>query len=133
LDNSTLIKPYQYLQYYSYPRSKIIVQTGEQHYYLSHDIHAVPDFDHVVHALIDHDSCFCPKCKNQQDMFEFVHAPGASWSFVGIQNSLAQKLIPQQAAKAHLLSIPSNFEVDCKLIVLEEIHCVVGPAFYNTC
>lgn len=40
------------LRYLSYPRGG----TSSNHYYLAHEIHAQPDFDHVVHGVVS--QCF---------------------------------------------------------------------------
>lgn len=39
---------FQYLQYLSYPRGG----EGSNHFYFAHEIHAQPDFDHVVHGTV---------------------------------------------------------------------------------
>jgi len=154
LDNSSSIEPYVFLQYYSYPRNNKIVTQGIQHYYLSHDIHAAPDFDQVVHVTIDLDNCICENCAKKinhapshadgyglhqehdlliADMYEWIHEPGAVWNFPGLPNTLHSRLLAPQVHKAQLLSSPEPTNVWCTLKVLEEIHCVIGPMFYIIC
>jgi hypothetical protein len=47
--NETEPEGYPDLQYLSYPRGS----SSSNHFYLAHQIHQQPDFDHVVHAVLD--------------------------------------------------------------------------------
>jgi len=133
LDNSTSLTPHQTLLYYSYPRNIKIVSQGQQHYYFSHFIHSVPDFDQVIHAVIDLDGCVCENCRDKQQMYEWIHESGAVWDFHTISNDVRNRLKPREVESARLTSAPQPNSVLCKVVVLEEIHCVVGPAFFNIC
>lgn len=61
---------YPNLQYLSYPRGKM----PSTHFYLAHDLHAPPDFNHIIHGTID--KCTIPAShliyKAGENVF-FVH------------------------------------------------------------
>ena len=59
---------YANLRYLAYPRNKD-PKSGSKHFYLAHEIHAQPDFDHVVHGTID-------GCDDAN--LDLIYAPGNS-------------------------------------------------------
>jgi hypothetical protein len=76
---------YPNLRYLSYPRSPVPAVSG--HFYLAHEIHAQPDFDHVVHAEVS--AC---SSASGDDIARILSNPGASWEVVGTPNTLDYKL-----------------------------------------
>jgi len=131
LDNSTSIQEFNSQRYFSYPRNPLNPQKGVQHYYMSHEIHAVPDFDQVIHVTIDLDACQCQSCSDDS-FLDWINAPGAEWGFPNTSDDIDDRLMPSsEILKAQLLSVGG--EVVCPVQVLEQIHCVVGPDFFNIC
>lgn len=126
--NETEPYPYEYLQYLSYPRGSVT----SQHFYLAHQIHAQPDFDHVVHVVVDN----CVDNNGEPASSKVTHLPGSSWIFKGIPNTLEYKLEENQRAsmtfngRADELAGPSAV---CDVTVLESIHCMIGPGFMENC
>jgi len=126
------------MRYLSYPRSPSFQDSGIRDYYFSHEIHSAPDFDQVIHAQIDLDSCVCKGCESKEDyenMFQLINTGGVEWMFPLVQNELEDRLMPSsEILSAILLSVDMEIQsVGCNVVVLEEIHCVVGPAFANRC
>jgi len=131
LNISSAITPYPELRYYSYPRTTD-ASADEFHVYLAHQIHAVPDFDQVVHAVITTPSCVCSECENDEEIAESLAQAGSVWSFSNYPNVIESRL----AEGDNLISVMTNNsgkQISCKMQVLEEIHCVVGPAFADHC
>jgi hypothetical protein len=124
------------LQYLSYPRG---VTVSSDHFYLAHEIHAQPDYDHVVHGVfkdckyksqpVTDLSAYAPPGSLTLTSFPHRHS-GASWSFPGRGNLLEDRLFPGEVVKAQLLGPQS---VECLLAVQEGIHCMVGPGFMDNC
>eukprot|EP01119_Soliformovum_irregulare_P025463 TRINITY_DN9446_c0_g1_i1.p1 TRINITY_DN9446_c0_g1~~TRINITY_DN9446_c0_g1_i1.p1 ORF type:complete len:297 (+),score=27.42 TRINITY_DN9446_c0_g1_i1:87-977(+) len=126
LNISSAIPNYPVMRYLSYPRNPSVSLSGKQDYYLSHEIHSAPDFDQVVHITLDLDSC----TQMDQSSAEAIHLPGTSWIINGLKNDISLRLKADDVISATLVSSP---DVTCKGIVLEEIHCVVGPGFSDRC
>jgi len=85
-------KSYPNLRYLSYPRSTVPAASG--HFYLAHEIHAQPDFDHVVHGVIS--GCTSPAAIPADVLSSVVSRAGASWEVVGTDNTLENKLVAGQ-------------------------------------
>lgn len=131
LNISSAIPNLPQMRYFSYPRSAKPMANGNAHFYLSHEIHSMntnPDFDQVIHATIDIGSCICKGC-TQQEMLSAIWTPGAEWEILGLANSMSNRLMGSTK------QWPVRLEgvIDCQMVVLEEIHCVVGPAFAHRC
>ena len=132
LNISNQIPNYEQLRYFSYPRSRSVQTSGNADFYMSHEIHSMntnPDFDQVIHTQIDLDSCTCKSCSSVSEMFTLLSKPGIEWEIPSIKNSLSNRLMAPQKVVAAL----TEQMIQCNMIVLEEIHCVVGPAFANRC
>ncbi|KYQ92667.1 hypothetical protein DLAC_06662 [Tieghemostelium lacteum] len=141
LNDSTAIEPYPYQRYYSYPRlaigAPIPTDNGVHNFYLAHEIHAVPDFDQVIHATIDISSCSCTdddNCASDYSTLESIFTPSAIWEFYGIDNNVDNRLTPEYypSVLGNLLSNTYQ-NVTCKFEILEQIHCVLGPDFFQIC
>lgn len=83
---------YPNLRYLSYPRSVKAASSG--HFYFAHEIHAQPDFDHVVHGTVA--DCVSLTGAPVSDMDAIVSLPGGSWEIIGTPNTLDYKLAKGQ-------------------------------------
>ncbi|CAF1658138.1 unnamed protein product [Didymodactylos carnosus] len=130
LNISSEIKNYPELRYLSYPRSSSLTSI---HFYMSHEIHSSPGFDHVIHTTIDTKSCECSSATGKCDEIQqIIRTPGIEWLFSSIPNKLDYRLMPDSVVRGKILTI-YNTEIECKITVLESIHCVIGPAFGKSC
>jgi len=132
LNDSSAIQNYPQLRYYSYPRSLAGDQTNDSvvHLYLSHKIHSAPDFDQVIHATINFADCKCTQnCTD--DWQSWIVQPGITFEMPGIPNNITSRLMPSSTPVLAQLTEPA--QITCKLYILEQIHCVVGPWFGTTC
>jgi len=129
LNDSSSIEEYPQLRYYSYPRSTVTTNIGNAHYYFAHQIHAVPDYDQVIHTVINLNSC---SCSDECDL-SIIHEPGAVWEVPGVNDGIESRLMPGAFVGLTMNVTNTNSIILCKASVLEEIHCVVGPAFYYRC
>jgi len=124
--NDSTTDVYPTLQYLSYPRNENPYPVaGLQHYYLAHQIHAAPDFDQIVHITIDLDNCVS---SNKEAIYRKINTPAAIWSFPS-ENILENRLSANQYAVGVLL----GSDIKCKIHVLEQNHCMVGPGFDINC
>jgi len=130
LNISSAIAPIPELRYYSYPRTTD-ASDSELHVYLSHQIHAAPDFDQAVHALIPAASCTCVGCTDQAEIIRTVLNPGAVWIFPNTNNTVDHRLARGDLIRPKMEN--GDATVTCKMQILEEIHCVVGPGFGSIC
>jgi hypothetical protein len=135
LNESKAIPSYADLRYLSYPRD--MSPSGDtkpfQHLYFAHELHGVPDFDHIIHARVDMTNCHCDAqsslpCTNERVLSE-VRTPGAEWSFPTLTNDLSNRLLPPTVIRGRITNAP----VLCPVTVLESIHCMIGPGFDHNC
>ncbi|CAF4326346.1 unnamed protein product [Rotaria socialis] len=135
LNESTSVPSYPDLRYLSYPRD--MSSSGDtkpfQHMYFAHEIHSVPDFDHIIHVSIDTTQCHCeknfPLLCNSENILQQIRTPGVEWSFPTLTNDLQNRLLPPTVIKGRITSGP----VLCPITVLESIHCMIGPDFNHKC
>jgi len=125
---------YPYLRYLSYPRT--LAPSKTYHLYLAHQIHSPPDFDQIVHVVVG--SCECKGDKNIcNNVDALIQQPAAVWEVKGVDNKMENRLSFQFFATPPLyltyLNAPSNVSITCAAKVLEELHCVYGPAFGEIC
>lgn len=132
LNESTSIPSYPELRYLSYPRDMSASGSTKriQHLYFAHEIHSVPDFDHIFHATLDTSQCQCEKsfC-DINEMLGQIRTPGVEWAFPTLTNDLKNRLLPPTVIKGRI----TNGPVLCPVSVLESIHCMVGPGFDKRC
>jgi hypothetical protein len=138
LNESAMIPSYPNLRYLSYPRdmSSSAINKPLQHMYFAHEIHAVPDFDHIIHATVDTTQCHCVEkvlsseysCTNER-ILDDIRLPGAEWSFPTLTNELSDRLLPPMIVRGRI----TNGPVLCPVTVLESIHCMIGPGFDTNC
>jgi hypothetical protein len=135
LNESKLIPSYPDLRYLSYPRdmSPSADTKPFQHMYFVHEIHSVPDFDHIIHASVDITKCHCdiksPLLCNPKRLSQEIRTPGIEWSFPTLTNDIKDRLLPPLTIKGRITSGP----VLCPITVLESIHCTIGPDFHEKC
>ncbi|CAF5211610.1 unnamed protein product, partial [Rotaria magnacalcarata] len=135
LNESTSVPSYPDLRYLSYPRD--MSSSGDtkpfQHMYFAHEIHSVPDFDHIIHVSIDTTQCHCEKSSpllcNSKKILQQIRTPGVEWSFPTLTNDFQNRLLPPTVIKGRITSGP----VLCPITVLESIHCMIGPDFNHKC
>jgi hypothetical protein len=135
LNDSKSVPNYSELRYLSYPRD--MSPSGDtkpfQHMYFIHEIHSVPDFDHVFHGSIDVSQCHCevndPQLCNPQQVLTEIRTPGVEWAFPPLTNDVKNHLLPPLSMRARIVSGP----VLCPVTVLESIHCTIGPDFNEKC
>jgi hypothetical protein len=134
LNDSHSIAQYPSMQYLSYPRAYPTMPRNDTsapvHFYLSHEIHAPPDFDQVVHASITPARCKCVNTGGcNTTWLQTMQVPGSVVIIPALRNVIDQRLQAGQTLSAAW----SAEGVACPLDVLEEIHCVSGPAFSDRC
>ncbi|CAF1391329.1 unnamed protein product [Rotaria magnacalcarata] len=135
LNESTSVPSYPDLRYLSYPRD--MSSSGDtkpfQHMYFAHEIHSVPDFDHIIHVSIDTTQCHCEKSSpllcNSKKILQQIRTPGVEWSFPTLTNDFQNRLLPPTVIKGRITSGP----VLCPITILESIHCMIGPDFNHKC
>ena len=107
-------KSYPNLRYLSYPRSTVAAASG--HFYLAHEIHAQPDFDHVVHGVLS--GCASPAAIPAEVMSSVVSRAGASWEVVGTENTLENKLVAGQVCLVLWLSYQMVYGTVCRSVFI---------------
>lgn len=98
---------YPNLRYLSYPRSVKAASSG--HFYFAHEIHAQPDFDHIVHGTVA-DCVSLTNISPALDMDIIVSLPGGSWEIMGRPNTLEYKLTPGQVTERYMTCAVSSAE-----------------------
>lgn len=118
--------PFPTLQYLSYPRQlKPAEKATEVHIYMAHQIHAPPDFDQVIHVVVDP-----TRCSGSDRALELLTTPGAAWQFPGTVNDISHRLMPSAKSSIGVLL---GSKLTCSFTILEQIHCVPGPDFGARC
>jgi len=122
-------EPFPTLQYLSYPRqllAPVAAKGGDAHLYMAHQIHAPPDFDQVIHVVVDPTT----QCTGSDTLMMDILAPGAAWEFPGTVNDINHRFMP--SADKHK-GILIGSKIACNFVVLEQLHCVPGPDFGARC
>jgi glyoxylase-like metal-dependent hydrolase (beta-lactamase superfamily II) len=129
--NLSDVEPYQPLRYTSYLLSNSTVSPKPLlHFYLLHQIHVQPDFDAIAHAIIDPTNCTTDIDRNQLN--NLLEQSGNQWAFHGIPNDIGDRLSPASGiVRAQLLG--DIYSTSCKMHIVEEIQCSMGPDFYDNC
>jgi hypothetical protein len=135
LNESKSISPFSDLRYLSYPRD--MSPSGDtkpfQHLYFIHELHAVPDFDHIIHASIEIAQCHCetndPHLCDPKQLLQEIRTPGIEWSIPTLTNDVKNRLLPPLNIRGRIITGP----VLCPINVLESIHCTIGPGFDEKC
>jgi glyoxylase-like metal-dependent hydrolase (beta-lactamase superfamily II) len=116
--NSSEIEPYQPLRYISYLLSN---STKSQiHLSLLHQIRVQPDFDAIVHAIIDPRNCSSDI--EGHKLNNLLEQNGNKWAFPGLDNDIFHRLTSGQARGQLLGDIYSTV---CTMQIIEEVQCIV--------
>jgi len=129
LNISSAIPSYPEMRYLSYPLSLTPSSARIQYFYFSHEIHSAPDFDQVIQVMVDLDSCVY---SGSIELSSSIYTPGLEWLIMGLKNDISKKLIPNDVVIART-TVSDDIAIDCKIKVLEELHCVLGPGFFKRC
>lgn len=122
------------LPYLSYPRVEAAPcascdRLAKFDIYLAHLIHTAPDFDQIVHAHVNLTACEGAT----EDLLLAAQEVGATWT-MDRSNVLDERLRSGERATATLVpEFRASSSLVCPVEVLEEMHCVVGPAFGPRC
>lgn len=129
--NSSDIEPYQPLRYTSYLLSNLTISTETVlHFYFLHQIRVQPDFDSIVHIVIDPKNCTTDIDRTKLN--NLLEQNGNEWAFHGIDNDIGDRLTRASGVvRAQLLG--DIYSTSCKMQVIEEIQCTMGPDFSDTC
>ncbi|CAF0912574.1 unnamed protein product [Adineta steineri] len=129
--NESEVEPYQPLRYSSYLLSNSTAITDKQiHFYLLHQIRAQPDFDSIVHVVIN--PANCTSDINRSELNNLLQQNGNEWAFHGIDNEIGTRLTRASGfVRAQLLG--DIYSTVCTMYVIAEIQCTMGPDFYDTC
>lgn len=129
--NSSEVEPYEPLRYSSYYLSNSVVQNKTRIYlYLLHEIRVQPDFDCITHVAIDPTDCATDIDRTKLN--DLLQRNGNEWAFHGIDNDIGDRLTPASGlVEAQLLGDP--YSTTCKMQIIEEIQCTIGPDFYEDC
>lgn len=126
INDSRSVIPLKQQQFYSYPRS--VVASDVFHLYLSHQIVAAPDFFQVIHVQVAMDGCSCVNCDSVE---EALLTEGLVWIFPNTVNDVTHRFGVSAAILGTTQS--GNGSVTCKMVVLEEVNCSLGPLFLDNC
>jgi hypothetical protein len=129
--NISEVEPYQPLRYSSYLLTNSTM-TSETHIqlYLLHKIRVQPDFDAIAHVVIDPANCTTDIDRSK--LSNLLEQPGNEWAFPGIDNDIGDRLTRSSGlVRAQLLG--DIYSTVCKMQVIEEIQCTIGPEFSDDC
>jgi hypothetical protein len=129
--NISEVEPYQPIRYTSYLLSNLTITSKTYiHLYLLHQIRVQPDFDSIAHVLID--LANCTSDIDRSKLNNLLEQNGNEWAFHGINNDIGDRLaLPSGVVRAQLLG--DIYSTSCKMLVIEEIQCTMGPDFYDNC
>jgi hypothetical protein len=114
--NFSEIEPYQPLRYISYLVSN--TNQSQIHLYLLHQIRVQPDFDAVVHVIIN--PLNFTTYIEQNKLNNLLEQNGNEWAFPGIDNNVLHRLISGQVRGQLLGDIYSTV---CTMQIIKEIQC----------
>jgi hypothetical protein len=117
--NSSEIEPYHPLRYISYLSSN---RTKSQiHLYLLHQIRVLPDFDALVHVVINPMNCTSNIERNQLN--NLLELNGNEWAFHELDNNVSHRLTSASGrVRAQLLG--DVYSTICTMQIIEEIQCI---------
>jgi hydroxyacylglutathione hydrolase len=129
--NISEVEPYQPLRYTSYLLSNsTVTPKGHIHFYLLHQIRVQPDFDAIAHVTIDPSTCITDIDRSKLN--NLLEQNGNEWAFHGIDNDIGDRLSGASGlVRAQLLG--DIYSTSCKMQVIEEIQCTMGPDFFDDC
>jgi hypothetical protein len=137
------VTTYSHLPYISFPRTvytnnsatTTTTTTTVVHLYWVHLLSATPDFDQVVHVSIDPASCVF--AQNGDEVAD-VLSVAATFLIENTQNAVLDRLSPADQTLIATLKTANGPDAmgqytQCKVQVLEEIHCVDVPDSFEPC
>jgi hypothetical protein len=129
--NISEVEPYQPLRYTSYLLSNVTT-SGKAfiHLYLLHQIRVQPDFDAIAHVVIDPANCTTDIDRSKLN--SLLEQTGNEWAFHGIVNDIGDRLTGGSGV-VHGQLLGDIYSTSCKMEVVEEIQCTIGPEFYDDC
>ena len=129
--NESEVEPYQPLRYTSYLLTNSTVSPKPLiHLYLLHQIRVQPDFDAIVHAVIDPSNCTTDIDRNKLN--NLLEQNGNEWAFHGIDNDIGDRLTPASGL-VHAQLLGDIYSTSCKMQIFADIQCTIGPDFYDIC
>jgi len=132
LNDSSKVIPFPNMRYLSYPRSSFNI-TGIQYFYFVHEIHTAPDFDQAALVQVAMDSCYCEGfCPYNSLLYDLIYTPGISWEIVGHPNDVKHRLVAKNVFPAQIV-YKKDAVITCKIQVVEQFHCTLGPVFADPC
>ncbi|CAF0727850.1 unnamed protein product [Adineta ricciae] len=129
--NETEVEPYQPLRYSSYLLSNSTVAKDDHiHVFLLHQIRVQPDFDAIVHAIINPANCTTDIDRSQLNAL--LEQNENEWAFHGIDNDIGDRLTRASGlVRAQLLG--DVYSTMCTMSIVAEIQCTIGPEFFEDC
>jgi glyoxylase-like metal-dependent hydrolase (beta-lactamase superfamily II) len=129
--NISEVEPYLPLRYISYLLTNSTTSSKPLiHLYLLHQIRVQPDFDAIAHVIIDPTNCTTDIDRSKLN--NLLEQNGNEWAFHGIVNDIGDRLTGEiPIVRGQLLG--DIYSTSCKMQVIEEIQCTMGPEFYDDC
>jgi glyoxylase-like metal-dependent hydrolase (beta-lactamase superfamily II) len=117
--NLSEIEPYQPLRYISYLSSNSI--KSQIHLYLLHKIRVQPDFDAIIHVIINPRNCTTDIQRDKLN--NLLEQNGNEWAFFGFDNNVFSRLTSASGhVRAQLLG--DIYSTICTMQIIEEIQCI---------
>ena len=116
--NSSNLEPYQPLRYISYLASNS--NASQVHLYLLHQMRVQPDFDAIVHAVLDPSGCTSDL--EREKLNHLLEQNGNEWAFHGLENGVSYRLTSGYA-RAQLLG--DIYSTACSMQIIAEIQCTI--------
>jgi glyoxylase-like metal-dependent hydrolase (beta-lactamase superfamily II) len=117
--NSSEIEPYHPLRYISYLSSNRTKSKIEL--YLVHQIRVLPDFDALVHVVINPMNCTTDIERSRLN--HLLEQNGNEWAFHGLENNVSHRLTSASGrVRAQLLG--DVYSTICTIQIIKEIECI---------
>lgn len=115
--------------YLSYPRAfpRGAALESPLHLYFVHQVWASPDYDQVIHVTLDPDSCAAAVPAST------LNGVGVTYSFPKLGADVLSRAMPADEPQTVLVHLTAQSTVQCAVVVLEQIHCVVMPDSFADC
>jgi glyoxylase-like metal-dependent hydrolase (beta-lactamase superfamily II) len=129
--NQSDVEPEEPLRYTSYLLTNSTMSSEKFiHFYLLHQIRIQPDFDAIAHVIID--PANCTSDIDRSKLNSLLEQTGNEWAFHGIENDVGDRLTGGSGVvRGQLLG--DIYSTSCKMKVVEEIQCTIGPDFSDDC
>lgn len=116
--------------YLSYPRAfpRGAALESPLHLYFVHLVWASPDYDQVLHVTLDPASC-----ASDDTSADTLNGVGVTFSFPELGADVLSRAMPSEDPQTVLVYLPSQVPVQCSVVVLEQVHCVIMPDSFANC